>query len=332
MTDRMKILVTGTSGFLGGAVGRFLRLRGHHVTGLSRRPPRVAAADVAIAHDLTRPAPQLGPFDVVIHAAALSSPWGRPAAYDAANIDGTRNALALAARTGARFVFISSSSVLYDKGDQHRLGEVDAPRTPPVNDYARTKRAAEELTAAYSGSWAILRPRAVYGVGDTVLFPRIARAARLRLLPRFRQDIAAQGDLVSIDTLVRQVARAVEGEAQGIFHLIDQNPVQIEDFVTDVLARLGLPSPALNIRPDLARKVARGLEALSKRTGWWEPPLTNFGIEVFTATKTFDDSRARAQLGPPDIATEIALDRFRGWWQAGAGLDHPALGRVGENP
>lgn len=328
----MKILVTGTSGFVGGAVGRYLRSRGHHVTGLSRRPPRAEATDRTLAHDLARPAPELGPFDAVIHAAALSAPWGRPAAFDAANVEGTRHALAIAARSEARFILISSSSVLYAPGDQQGLPEQPAPDTPPVNDYARTKRAAEALTAAYPGVWAILRPRAVYGVGDTVLFPRIARAARLRLLPRFRQAVPAQGDLVSIDTLVRQVARAVEGDARGIFHLIDPAPVRIEAFVTDVLAGLGLPGPALTISPDLARKAAGRLEALSRRTGWWEPPLTGFGIEVFTATKTFDDRRARALLGLPDVPTEVAVDRFRRWWQDGARLDDPAMGRVGEDP
>lgn len=329
---RMEILVTGTSGFVGGAVGRHLRARGHRVTGLSRRPPRLGAADEAVTHDLALAPAELGPFDVIIHAAALSAPFGRPADFDAANVAGTRHALAMAVRSGARFLLISSSSVLYASGDQHGLSEAPAPDTPPVNDYARTKRAAEALTAAYPGPWAILRPRAVYGAGDTVLFPRIARAARLRLLPRFRQDVPAQGDLVSIDTLVRQVARAVEGRAQGIFHLVDPAPVPIEAFVTEVLAGLGLPGPALTISPALARSLAGGLEALSRRTGWWEPPLTGFGVEVFTATKTFDDRRARAVLGPPDIPTDLAVDRFRRWWQNGARLDDPALGLVGADP
>ena len=80
----MNILVTGTSGFVGGAIGRYLRLRGHHVTGLSRRPPRAHATDRNLAHDLARPAPELGSFNAVIHAAAHSAPWGRPAAFDAA--------------------------------------------------------------------------------------------------------------------------------------------------------------------------------------------------------------------------------------------------------
>lgn len=328
----MNILVTGASGFVGGAIARYLRQRGHHVTGLSRRPPRSEAADRAVLHDLAHPAPECGPFDVVVHAAALSAPWGRPAAFDTANIHGTSHALAIAALSGARFILISSSSVLYAPGDQQDLLEEPAPATRPVNDYARSKRAAEALTVAYTGSWAILRPRAVYGVGDTVLFPRIARAAKLRLLPRFQQEIMAQGDLVSIDTLVRQVARAAEGEARGFFHLIDPAPVKIQTFVTHVLTQLGLPGPTLTISPSFARKTASGLEAVSRRTGWWEPPLTTFGVEVFTTTKTFDDRHTRAVLGPPDIPTELAIDRFRRWWQAGSQLGNLALDRVGEDP
>jgi nucleoside-diphosphate-sugar epimerase len=328
----MEILVTGTSGFVGGALGHHLRARGHRVTGLARRPPRPGAADQAVIHDLSMPISDLPPFDAVIHAAALSAPWGRPAAFDAANVLGTRHALAVAARTGARFLLISSSSVLYAQDDQPGLTEEPPPATPPVNDYARTKRQAEALTTAYPGPWAILRPRAVYGVGDTVLFPRIARAARLRLLPRFRQDRAARGDLVSIDNLVRQVARAVERGAKGILHLIDPEPVTIETFVGDVLRRTGLPGPSLTLSTGAAMRAAKTLEALSRRTGWWEPPLTRFGVEVFTTTKTFDDSRARAQLGPPAVPTDLAVDRFVRWWQAGARLDDPAMAAVGADP
>ncbi|WP_185020594.1 NAD-dependent epimerase/dehydratase family protein [Histidinibacterium lentulum] len=324
--------MTGTSGFVGGAVGRHLRARGHLVTGLSRRPPRAEAADRAIVHDLSRPLTETPRVDAVIHAAALSSPWGRPAAFEAANVEGTRHALALAARCGARFVLISSSSVLYAPGDQEDLAEGPAPDSPPVNDYARTKRAAEALTRAHPGPWTILRPRAVYGVGDTVLFPRIARAARLRLLPRFRRETPARGHLVSIDSLVRQVARAVETGAEGILHLVDPAPVGIEAFVTEALDRVGLPGPSVRVGVAGAMRSAAGLEALSRRTGWWEPPLTRFGVAVFTETKTFDDSRARALLGPPDIPSAVAVARFARWWQAGARLDDPAMGRVGEDP
>ena len=36
---------------------------------------------------------------------------------------------------------------------------------------------AEQLVKAYAGPSCIVRPRAVFGPGDTVVFPRILRAA-----------------------------------------------------------------------------------------------------------------------------------------------------------
>ena len=72
------------------------------VTALSRRPPRPGTADmaVAVAHDLTRDVPDPLAFDAVVYALPRSAPRGRPAAFDAADLEGTRDVLAIAARTG----------------------------------------------------------------------------------------------------------------------------------------------------------------------------------------------------------------------------------------
>ena len=333
----MRALVTGTSGFVGGAIGSHLRCRGWHVTGLSRGAPRPGAADAAIRHDLRHPVPP-GALpeapDVVIHAAALSAPWGDPAAFRRINVDGTRHAVDFARRAGAHLLLISSSSVLYAPGDQHDLPEAPAPETASVNAYAATKREAEDLVRRAGLPAAILRPRAVFGVGDTVLFPRIARAARMRLLPRLvRPDgEEAVGDLVSVDNLVRAVARAAERRAAGILHLTDGAPVPVGAFVAGALERAGLPGPGLRVPAVAARRAAGMLERLSARTGWWEPPLTRFGVAVFSETKTFSTERADAVLGPPEVPTELALARFAEWWRQGARLDDPAMGRVGTPP
>ncbi|MGE0045363.1 MAG: NAD-dependent epimerase/dehydratase family protein, partial [Hyphomonadaceae bacterium] len=94
-----RILVTGSSGFVGGALGRWLREHeGAHVTGLSRTPPREGACDERVAHDLALGAPFLPAYDAIVHCAALAAPWAKPAAYERANIDGLRHMLANARR------------------------------------------------------------------------------------------------------------------------------------------------------------------------------------------------------------------------------------------
>src|SRR5689334_1301586 len=132
-----RVLVTGVSGFVGGALGRHLRaLGGYLVTGVSRTPARPGSVDAFVAHDLTQPIPPDWPgHDVVVHCAALSSPWASPAAYRRQNVEATANLLEYVRRSGGRgaprVVFISSSSVFYRHGDQLGIREeTPLPDTP----------------------------------------------------------------------------------------------------------------------------------------------------------------------------------------------------------
>ncbi|TIV90047.1 MAG: NAD(P)-dependent oxidoreductase, partial [Mesorhizobium sp.] len=77
--------------------------------------------------------------------AALSSPFGRLADFEAANVTATHNLVDFARRQGvSRFVHISSPSVCFAFRDQLGLAE-DAALPEPVNHYARTKREAERI-------------------------------------------------------------------------------------------------------------------------------------------------------------------------------------------
>ena len=87
----MKVLITGTSGFIGGALLRRCREAGWDVIGLGRRPllePGYQVRDLATplhpVHLDFRP-------DVVVHAAARSSPWGTRHEYAVQNVKATEN-------------------------------------------------------------------------------------------------------------------------------------------------------------------------------------------------------------------------------------------------
>ena len=128
----MRVLVTGATGFLGGALVRHLGARGFEPIGLGRNEARCRALQEAglttIRADLSRPAlylvDSIGGVDAVVHCAALSAPWGRLAAFRAANVEGTRNALDLAEALGARrFVNISSPTVYFEMKDKIAVAE-----------------------------------------------------------------------------------------------------------------------------------------------------------------------------------------------------------------
>jgi len=109
----MRILVTGSSGFVGGALSRHLESRGHVVVRLGRGPggwnPQAATLDLS----------QIGPIDAAVHLAGASLAGARwTAAYKArirdSRTQGTRLlASALAACQPRPAVLVSTSAVGY---------------------------------------------------------------------------------------------------------------------------------------------------------------------------------------------------------------------------
>lgn len=315
------MLVTGASGFVGGALLRRLAAEGgHDAVGLSRRPPAEATGTRWCAADLERAlGPQL-PADlagwqpeVVVHAAARVSPWGPPARFVAQNVTATQHLLdwAAALPQPPRVVHVSTSSVHYTSHDQLGIREDDPLPARPINAYAATKRAAEDLVRGYAGPWVVLRPRAVIGPGDTHLLPRVLDAARRGALPAIVRDPPAMGDLVDIDTLVGYLLRAATTpEALGrTINVSNGEPVDLQATVLSLLGRLGLPAPTRRVRPAAAMAAAAALEALwraGRRAE--EPPITRYGVTVFTVSKTFDVTACRTLLGPPERTLAEAIE------------------------
>ena len=144
----MKVLVTGSSGRIGGAIAARLALR-HQVAGVDRRPGALTA-EVADVRDTARLAPLLAGVDAIVHTASLHVP--DLAAQDArqfreVNVDATRRLLQAAGEAGvARFVYTSTTSLYGDAmmpeaGEAAWVTEELAPQ--PRDVYDETKLAAE---------------------------------------------------------------------------------------------------------------------------------------------------------------------------------------------
>lgn len=311
--SRLRILITGASGFVGGSFLRRFRDRPElELHGIGRRRLDDAAYT---ALDLSRPFDLSFRPDVVIHAAARAAPWGTAAEYARDNIEATRQVIDFCRRSGQpRLLYVSSSSVFYRSGSQLGLTE-DSPIGPRfVNRYAATKHAGELLVRAYPGAHVIARPRAVFGPGDTVLFPRILEAAQRGKLPLFVGEPAV-GDLIYIDTLCDDLLElATRHDLHGAYNLTNAQPVPIQAFLLDLFARLGLPAPRRRISIPVAMALATVTELgwrLLRRRG--EPPITRFGVGVFAWSKTFDVTRMLTDLGPPSVSIADGVEAFVEW-------------------
>jgi nucleoside-diphosphate-sugar epimerase len=304
------VLVTGATGFLGGAVLRRLRDMETRVTGIGRDPERSAALraegfdilELDLEHPIAEPAAAaIGPLAAVVHCAALSSPHGHRRAFEAANVGATRHVLSLASKLQApRFVFVSSSSVCFAPKDRLGVRESD-PLPTPFTEYARSKARAERLVLESPGLGpVVLRPRGIYGAGDTALVPRLLRAARRGPLPLLRGG-QARIDLTHVDDVVAAIIAALGGgsEIEGeIFNISGGEVLPVTEIATKACARAGQPVRwrPMPLAPLMA---AAGLaEGLSRiLPGAPEPVVTRYGLALFAYAQSLDLAKSRDRLG-----------------------------------
>lgn len=317
------VLVTGATGFLGGAVLRQLCREGQAVIGLGRDPLRIAALRKAgfdvRHHDLELPfgaaaLDGLGAVRAIVHCAALSAPFGPARAFAAANVTATRHVLDLGQALGVtRFVHASSASVCFRPADQLAVRE-DDPLPAPFNAYARTKAEAEHLVLAARGLGpVVLRPRGIYGAGETALLPRLVRAARRGPLPllrngRGRIDLTHVDDVVAAILMALQADTAVHGQ---VFNISGGEVLPITDIATRACAMVGLQARWRRMPLGPLMAVAGLVETVSPwlpRSG--EPAVTRYGLALFAYAQSLDLSKTRAMLGwEPQISFDEGLAR-----------------------
>ncbi|MCJ2179281.1 NAD-dependent epimerase/dehydratase family protein [Novosphingobium album (ex Hu et al. 2023)] len=181
----MKILLTGSSGWLGRHLVPLLQSRGHEVTGLDVAPGEYTRITGSVANrDLVFQAVAHYGIEAIIHAGALHQPdiarFPRQAFIDV-NVSGTLNLLEAAAEAGhSRFLYTSTTSLMVRADVRAGAGEAgawwmdeDFGPLEPRNIYGVTKLAAENLCrlmARESGmAVAILRTGRFFPEDDDIL-------------------------------------------------------------------------------------------------------------------------------------------------------------------
>ena len=308
MTGR--VLVTGATGGLGRILTTALLDQGRKVVAVGRNAAVGAALERQSAHfvaaDLIRadPEPLLAGIDSVFHLAALSSPWGSRAEHVAANLTMTQRLLAAARAAGCRrFLFASTPSIYTRSSHQLGLTENSPLPTRMINAYAATKLAAEdEVRAAAAPGFATvaLRPRAVLGPHDTVLLPRLLRAARRGMMP-----LPGRGRALIEPTDARDVAAAfLAAEARAVavsgraFNVSGGRPITLTRLAEHAFRRLGRTVCLVPLPARLLLGLAHLAEAAARvRPGRPEPALTVYAAKALGWSQTFDLTASRTALG-----------------------------------
>ena len=259
--------------------------------------------------------------DIVIHCAALSSPWGNYRDFYAINVQVTER-LAQAALTCnvRRFVHMSTPSLYFNFSHQINIRE-NTPLPRPVNHYAATKRLAEERLQIYAQQGlniCILRPRAIYGAHDNVLVPRILRAYRNGVMPLIAGG-QAWVDLTYMDNLVDAIELAAHAPidfiAQPIptYNISNGDPIQLKTVFDALLTHVDKAPRYKNIPWHVIHPLAHVLQAVSAITRR-EPIITPYSAGVLAFNQTLCIEKARIELNyQPRVRTLEGIERYLKW-------------------
>lgn len=310
-----RILVTGGTGFVGSHLSRCLAEAGHEVTVLGRNKyrthrilhPNIRFIRCDIRDTVAVVAASEGQ-EIVYHVAALTSPWGNRSSFQQMNVEGTRNVLLGCVKNSVqRLVHVSSTSVFFDFKDMVGQSDDSPYAERQACAYSESKRDAERVVfeAHENGlSTFTVRARAVFGVGDNSMFPRLIDAARSG---RLRQvgDGENYVDLTYIDNLVMALVLAAErGRSGGVCTITNADPVRLWTLLPEVFVKLGIRSSNKRV----SYRLLRSIVSISERFHQWvpllgEPKLTCYTVGLLAKSQVFDLAAAKRELSYSPIVS-----------------------------
>lgn len=319
-----RVLVTGATGFTGGALAEKLVQRGDSVVALVRNNANIArlqALGVELVYgDISDRATVIAAaagVDIIYHIAAVYRTAGHPDEYyEAVNVAGVQHVIDAAhEHKVGRTVHCSTIGV---HGDIEQIPSDEESPFNPGDIYQRTKLAGEQLfaDAMQQGlAGCIFRPGAIYGPGD------------LRLLKMFKQidrgffPLFGGGKnlyhLSYIDDLTDGIILCAEHpNAIGQrFILCSDEYGTLKELSKTIAIALGVKVPKFAPPIGPLMLAAKICEALCKPFGI-DPPLHTRRVEFFVKSRAFSNAKAKRLIGyAPKVSTQSGVEKTIAWYR-----------------
>jgi UDP-glucose 4-epimerase len=313
----MKILVTGATGFLGGAIVDELLRNKFEVFTTGKSPqaadlPNYFQADLTDSESLYA-LEKIGQIDAIIHSAGLAHQFGKTAGEDfrKVNVEGTRNIAKLAAKLKAeRFILISSVAVYGEAAAAKRAsqpGFEEDRQCQPRGFYAESKLEAEKVAAEICGEnsiyLTILRPSTIIGENDRGNVARLIKAVDRRRFVWvgggknakslvYKTDVARACMLFLEDSDAAAIAAAKDNKTS--IYNVTAAPVSMREIVEEI--EKALDRRVLPVRIPAA-PLQKSLHFIGKATGIKKLRKIAETLDKWLADDIFSGEKISREIG-----------------------------------
>jgi dihydroflavonol-4-reductase len=322
----MKVLLTGATGFVGGAVARTLVKNGIDVRVLTR-----AGADLQnIQHltvervegdlrDQTSLRTSLTGCRQRDHVAAHSALWAKdPSIFYDINVTGTKNLLEAARDVGTERIVYCSTIGAIGLPSGGGLGTEETPVSldQMAGHYKRSKYLAEQevIKLAKAGlQVVIVNPSAPVGAGDVKPTPT-GQVIVDFMKGRMPAYIETGMNIVDVDDVAAGHLLAMEKGRIGERYILGNTNLMLRE-VFEILSRLtGIKAPTIELPRLAILPLAYLNQWISNLTGQ-SPRIPLEGVKMAKYTMHYDCSKAIRELGIPHTPPEVALEKAIRWFR-----------------
>jgi nucleoside-diphosphate-sugar epimerase len=302
------IFITGANGFIGNAILRQCVSENYTVLAMNRNAEQdlqlQTLGAVPVRCDLdTITASHLSNASTIIHAAGAVRPTYSPKQFEHINTALTIRLFHEAKQAGVKqFIYISSDTVVMTTNDQIEVDE-HADYSSISHPYVRSKVQAEKFLLGQIEKTSMqiicLRPRLVWGPGDCLQLPLIAKAIQAGKFWWINHGKALTS-VTYIGNLTHAVALII-GKANipsGAYFIADAERHTHKNFWKKLLSTTPIEVPEKTLPKWLLMPMASVLEGLGKLLApSKKPALTTFSVAVFGTSFTMKCDKAFHAFG-----------------------------------
>jgi dihydroflavonol-4-reductase len=323
----MKVLITGSSGFIGAAVTRAVVAKGDEVRVLVRPTSNRSNLDglsVEIVEgdlqDFKSLKKALTGCQGVYHVAAHYALWDPdPTTFYKVNVEGTKHLFRAAEEVGVKRIVYTSTIGAIGLPDGGGLGREELfPSDGQLSgDYKRSKFLAEQevLKMAQQGLPVIIvNPTAPVGERDVKPTPTgqiIVDFMKGRMFAYIETGM----NLIDVDDVAMGHVRAMERGRIGERYILGNQNLMFRD-ICQILSQLtGVPAPRLRLPWRLILPLAYVNTWIANLVTHKTPRIPLEGVRMAKYRMHYDCTKARKELDLPQTPVETALKKAVQWFR-----------------